>query len=267
MLTCGKRTFKWLVLCWFLFVFSGSPGYLQGESEVHKDVWRNDTVFQYSTLTALFGGLLDGELTVGELLKKGNTGLGTFNALDGEMIVLDGKVYKVKASGGNAYLMPESEKIPFAVVTDFKSDFSTKLGKPLDYKELQDYLDTLLPSENLFYALRIEGAFSYVKARSVPPQEKPYPPLKEIAKMETRFEFKDVEGVLVGFRFPAFMEDLNVPRYHLHFLTGDRKKGGHLLDCRVAQVVVQLDYISGFDLSLPKSKEFFKMSVAQEAHD
>lgn len=45
-------------------------------------------LFQYSTLEALLGGVYDGEVTVGELLTHGDFGLGTFNSLDGEMIIL-----------------------------------------------------------------------------------------------------------------------------------------------------------------------------------
>ncbi len=250
-----------------LLVFYGRSAFLYSQKEVRVDVWRNYSVYQYSTLGALLGGLLDGELTVDKLLKEGNLGLGTFNALYGEMVVVDGKAYRVKSIDGKAYPVRGDEKIPFAVVTDFKEDVTVKLAKPLDYRQLQQYLDTLLPSKNLFYACRVEGKCSFVKTRSVPAQKKPYPPLSEIAKIESRFTFKDVDGIMVGFRFPAFMKALNVPQYYMHFLTSGKKRGGHLLECKVSEVVIGIDYISDFDMDLPKSEDFQKMKVATDAKD
>ena len=50
-------------------------------------------------MTALLDGIYDGEMTIGELLGKGNFGIGTFDALDGEMIILDGVCYQLRGDG------------------------------------------------------------------------------------------------------------------------------------------------------------------------
>ena len=90
------------------------------------------------------------------------------------------------------------------------------------------------PPKTCFYAVMIQGEFSYVKTRSVPAQEKPYPPLAEVTKNQPTFEFTDVTGTMVGFRCPPYVTGINVPGYHLHFLTDDRTAGGHLLEFTVA---------------------------------
>jgi acetolactate decarboxylase len=61
-----------------------------------------------------------------------------------------------------------------------------------------------------------------------------------------------VPGVMVGFFVPNFMGAVNPPGYHFHFLSGDRKAGGHLLDCEMKKVKIEIDYISNFSMFLPE---------------
>lgn len=142
---------------------------------VHAEVPR-DVLFQVSTLDALLAGIYDGEMTYGELEEHGGFGLGTFNQLDGEMVALDGEFYQVKEDGA-AYPVPDSARTPFAVVTFFEPDQELSVTGPVDYEGLKRELDDSLPTKNIFYALRIEGEFDYLKVRSVPKQTKPYKPL------------------------------------------------------------------------------------------
>jgi acetolactate decarboxylase len=221
----------------------------------------SDTIFQNSTINALLEGLYDDDVTFKQLHNHGNLGLGTFNKLDGEMVAVDGEFYKIKAADGFAYPVPDNEKTPFSVVTYFNADSSTVLKKSLNLEELLKYIDALLPSGNIFYAFRIEGTFSYVKTRSVPPQVKPYPRLAVVVKTQSIFEFKYVQGYLVGFWFPFYMKDINIPGYHLHFLSKDKKRGGHLLECQTTRIKIEIDHISGFRLLLPKSTDFRKMML------
>ena len=202
-------------------------------------------LFQYSTIQRPDGGVYDGDLTYGELAKHGDFGLGTFNALDGEMIALDGKFYQIK-SDGVAYPVSDSMKTPFADVTFFNADQTVTIDEPLNFRQLEAYLEKLLPSLNLAYAVRIEGVFPYIKTRSVPRQQRPYPPLVEAAKNQTVFEFQNVKGVMVGFWAPKYLAGVNVAGYHLHFITADRQAGGHLLDCRVADARVAIGNLGEF---------------------
>jgi len=205
----------------------------------------------------------DGEITYEELKQHGDFGIGTFNGLDGEMIGLEGKFYQIKADG-IAYPVDSLLKAPFAVVTFFEPDKSVLLNQGLDYNQLTQYLDNLLPTKNIFYAVKIEGVFRYIKTRSAPKQNQPYPPLVEVVKNQPTFEFHDVEGTIVGFRCPVYMEGINVPGYHLHFITGDKKAGGHLLECQIKNAKIELDYTSEFYMALLESSEFYEVDLAKE---
>ncbi len=245
------RIIRYLLVVIFLSITIYGCSHLQG----NKDV-----VFQTSTINALLEEAYDGDLTSKELKKYGDFGIGTFNGLDGEMIELEGKVYQIKANG-IAYSVDDSMKTPFAVVTFFEPDKVVLLGESLGYKQLEQYLDNLLPTKNIFYAFKIEGVFNYIKTRSVPKQNKPYPRLVEVVRNQPTFEFHNVKGTIAGFRFPGYMEGINVPGYHFHFITEDRKAGGHLLECQLQNVRIEIDYTSESYMVLPKSGDFYKADL------
>jgi len=217
-------------------------------------------LFQTSTLQALMAGVYDGDLTFQALARHGDFGLGTFEALDGEMIALDGTFYQIKADG-RVYPVAGAMKTPFAAVTFFKAGKTHMIEMPLTYQQLLDYVDRLLPSPNLPYAIRVEGLFTAVKTRSIPRQQKPYPPLAAAAKKQAVFELANVKGVIVAFRYPAYLAGVNMPGYHCHFITADRRAGGHLLDCRVEGATVAVDALPNFYLRLPDIQEFLKSDL------
>ncbi|MCW4033542.1 MAG: acetolactate decarboxylase [Candidatus Bathyarchaeota archaeon] len=222
-----------------------------------------DIIYQTSTINALVEGVYDGDITFEELRKHGDFGLGTFNQLDGEMIALDGDFYQIK-SNGIAYLVDDSMLTPFSIVTFFESDDEILLQKSKNYSELEHYLDDLLPTENIFYAIKIEGTFDYIKARSVPGQNKPYSNLTIVVQNQSIFEFNDVNGTIVGFRTPEYVGGINVPGYHLHFITNDKQAGGHVLEFEIENVSVNIDYTSDFYLVLPENKEFYEHESIKE---
>jgi len=209
-----------------------------------------DILFQTSTINTLFEGVYDGNMTYMELKKHGDVGIGTFNGLDGEMIGLDGKFYQIKVDG-MAYHVNDSMGTPFAIVTFFETDSSVLLDESLNYTQFEQYLDDLLPIEDIIYAFKIDGVFEYIKTRSVPKQNEPYPPFDEVVKNQTIFEFHDTTGTIVGFRFPDYMEGINVPGYYFHFITEDRTSGGHLLDCQLQNVSIEIDYTFEFYMVMP----------------
>src|SRR5215210_2701941 len=207
-------------------------------------------LFQTSTVEALLDGNYDGDLTFAELGARGDFGLGTFDALDGEMIGLDGAFYQVKADG-RAYEVDEQTRTPFAVVTFFEPGRIETLDGPMDYAALQAHLDRNLADPTTVYAVRVDGDFDYVKTRSVPRQRKPYPPLAEVVERQPTFELHDVAGSLVGFRFPLYAQGLNVAGYHFHFITSDRSAGGHVLEFRLARGELRVDSEAELQLELP----------------
>jgi acetolactate decarboxylase len=130
---------------------------------------------------------------------------------------------------------------------------------------LQAYLDAKLPTANIFYAFIIKGKFSYMKTRSVPAQQKPFPPLVEVTQKQPVFEFNGVEGTLVGFRCPAYVNGINLPGYHLHFLNTTKDAGGHVLEFKIIQAEAQVDYISEFKLILAGQEgDFYKIDLSKD---
>jgi len=221
------------------------------------------TLTQVSTIDALLGGVYDGKMSIGQLKLYGDTGLGTFDALDGEMLMADATAYRIR-SDGSVQIAGPAETTPFAAVTFFNADLEKTLPGCTGMEELTRQIDAVLPTPNLIYVLRIEGTFKEVITRSVPRQEKPYKPLTEIVKSQPTFKFENVEGVVVGIRCPAFMKGINVPGYHLHFLTKDRKAGGHVLDISVSHAVVKVDTTSNFYMVLPEDQDFYKVDMEKD---
>ena len=218
--------------------------------DLSSDKRARHTLFQSSTIDALLEGKYDGDVSFAELEERGDLGLGTLDALDGEMIALEGSFYQVKADG-RAYEIDKRTRTPFAVVTFFEPNLSRMLATPMDYEALVAFLDRLVSGEASCYAVRVDGWFSYVKTRSVPRQRKPYPPLAEVVQHQPTFEIHDVPGSLVGFRFPHYAQGLNVAGYHFHFITADRSTGGHVLKFRLARGELRIDREADLRLELP----------------
>ena len=211
-----------------------------------------DVLYQVSTINVLLDGGYDGMMTFGRLKKHGDIGIGTFDKLDGESIMLDGVVYQASADG-KVQLVPDSMTTPFACVTCFQADETLDLKDIKSLEALKTALDAKITTRTVFYAVRIDGVFADVKYRSVPKQAKPYPKLAEVAKTQPVFERKNIKGTLVGFWCPELAKALNVPGWHLHFLSDDRQSGGHLLDCNMVEGRAQLDLTSEFFVMLPTS--------------
>ena len=223
-----------------------------------------ETLTQVSTIDALMAGLYDGVISSGQLKGYGDFGIGTFEALDGEMVILEGRIYQVKADGV-ASIVNDSLGVPFAAVTFFDSDREVNIASGTDYAGFQAILDQNIISNNIFVAVKLNGNFSYVKTRSVPGQVKPYPLLADVTQKQSVFEFNNVSGTIVGFRCPPYVNGVNVPGYHLHFLTNDSKAGGHLLDFTVNEVSTSVDYTSEFLMILPdESSDFYKLDLSQD---
>jgi acetolactate decarboxylase len=235
-----KRRY-WMLIVLLLFVINSGC--------LKKD---KDIIFQVSTITTLLDGGYDGVLSFRDLKKQGDFGIGTFNALDGEMIAVDGEFYQIK-SDGNVYSVAADVLTPFAIVTDFTADKTLEINEVVTLQKLKEILDKNLKDKNIFYAIKILGEFTLIKTRSVPRQEKPFKPLVDIVKNQPVFEYKNIKGTLVGFWCPLFIKGVNVPSYHFHFISEDKKVGGHLLDLEIKKVVINIDETSDFFMKLPEN--------------
>jgi acetolactate decarboxylase len=246
-----------------MLFFSIALSCRQSSDELRKN---KDVLFQYSTLSSLMAGVFDGDMTYAELKQQGDFGLGTFNALDGEMIEIDHQVYQIKSDGA-ANPADDKLKAPFAVVTYFEADQTVKITEPMDYGQLKNYVDSLLPTKNIPYAIKITGTFATMQTRSVPRQEKPYPRLSEVIAKQPKFDFQNIEGTLSGFRLPDYMNVANAPGYHFHFITADRKAGGHVLDCQVQKATVEIDYTNEWCTVLPGDSAFYKVNMSNDVQN
>lgn len=227
---------------------AGSP--LAGQLHAYRPA---PELYQAGVIDALLAGGYDGFLTLSELLRAGDFGLGTFDHLDGELVVLDGLAYQVPADG-KVRRADLRTTTPFAQVARFRPLQSFALPAGATLKDVEQALDKELGDPNVFAAARVEADFATLTARSVPAQNPPYRPLAEVAKGQSVFPFAGVSGTLVGLRGPAFAKGLGVPGWHWHFLTRNRDRGGHVMDFRFSEGGGRagLMAIRGLRLALPK---------------
>ena len=223
-------------------------------------------LFQASTIGALLEGGFEGDLSFAELAARGDLGLGTLDHLDGEMVALDGEFFRADVDG-RLSRVPAEAKTPFAVVTRFDPSVDARLpDEELDHEALLEHLDRLIPASASSCAIRLDGRFDLVRARSVPRQEPPYRPLTEVVADQHVFELANVEGTMVGFRFPAYVEGIEVAGYHLHFASADRDRGGHVLGSRSRRLRVRLDPSNDLHVELPPRVDLADPDLAAETH-
>lgn len=220
-------------------------------------------IFQSSLMSGLIAGVYDGEMTLGELFTHGDFGLGTFNQLDGEMIAFDREAHQLHADGSANIALPE-QRTPFAVVTHFKPSIDMDLNEPLSHRDIQQLINYLVPSDNLFLTIRLDGEFELVRTRTVPKQTRPYRPMLEAIAEQPTFDFTDTLGTMVGFRCPDYLQGVNVAGYHIHYINDRRDGGGHVLEYRLHHARLQLGLVSKLRIDLPRTREFMDADLTPE---
>ncbi len=216
-------------------------------------------------VNAIVEGIYEEHIPFSQIKRHGDFGLGTFDKLDGEMVMLDGRVFQMRADGCVAEVGDDA-LTPFACVTFYRPERYLELDGELSYDDFLRRLQESLPSPNIFYAFRIEGEFAHMKVRSVPKSEC-YIPLVEIAKEQPVFEFSDIRGTLAGFYTPDFMASVSVPGMHLHFLSDDLAHGGHLLNCRPRRVRAGIQPIYTVELALPTTPYYLGWDFRRDVRD
>lgn len=212
-------------------------------------------ITQVNTIDSLLAGVYDGNVTLAELGRSGDCGIGTFDRLDGEMLLLDGVFYQI-GSDGKVRRPSGGVTTPFAAVVRFEPELTETLG-PASYAKVRDRVDALIPNRNLFAAVRLHGTFRRMHTRSVPAQEKPYPPLAEVTKHQPEFELENVKGTVFGFRLPQYVKGINVPGYHLHFIDDAHTCGGHILGFELESGVLSVETLHRFTMILPEDSAAF----------
>jgi len=220
------------------------------------------SIYLCSPANALVEGIYEEKIPFTEIKKHGDFGIGTFDHLDGEMIMLDGTIYQITGDG-HVHEVDEKTLTPFACVTFYRPLTHDEIDREMAYPDFLEWLGTLMPSPNLFYAIRIDGLFAHVAVRSVPKQEN-YRPLVEVTADQPVFSFDNVTGSLAGFFTPSFMSSVNVPGLHLHFLSADRSRGGHLLECVPREGRAGIQFIHTLELSLPMSLDYLTLDFQRD---
>ncbi len=221
---------------------------------------RTGSLFLCAPISALDDGVYRQRIPLKTIREHGDFAAGTFDDLDGELVMLDGRTYQLTA-GGHVNEVGDDATTPFACVTYFEPISHDDLTVEMEWGDFRDWIMDLLPSPNLVYALRIEGRFAEVTvdARSAPATEVPDVVAVDDAEAGVRrgaaapavVTFTEVDGVLAGFYTPGYLRSLNRPGLHLNFLSADRGRGGHLLECRPRQARAQVQFLTGVELGLP----------------
>ena len=224
-------------------------------------------MYQVSTLQALALGYSRAVITVEELLQKGDAGLGTFEDVNGEMIVMEGRCYRADQNGQVTVVPPETG-VPFAAVAGLCGEQRFSLDAMPDIEAVRTELTRKIEERfglNSMHVVRIDGEFEKVDARSEAPYRSHHVSLKEILSGNQKaFVFENVRGSLVGVYFPDYMDGINMPGWHLHFLSEDRTKGGHVFDVSIRTGEAKVDKLNGIEIDLPKEAAFDTYSLKQD---
>jgi acetolactate decarboxylase len=163
------------------------------------------------------------------------------------------------------YIVPDNATTPLATVTHFNRDFAVTTDQPMNFSVFSTVMSDRLPSRNMIYAVRMHGTFPFIKVRAIPAQQKPYPTLTDAAKTQSVYTYAGEDGTIVGFFTPVFFKQINVVGYHLHFLSDDRRTGGHILDVTVpANITVEYDMTPQFTMVLPTSGSFTGVDLSYD---
>lgn len=232
-----------------------------------KLILANNVIFQVSTYSALMEGVYRGEFTYEKLMDHGDFGLGTFNDIDGEMVALDGKFYKTSGVLGSANRVTPSEKTPYAVVTFFKNNRAISVTDQKSLLELGHFLQSNMNNRNTPYAMKVEGKFDYLKLRNLKKQRPPFRILSKAAKEQYVFELKNVEGTLVGFWYPEYLNGINMGGFHFHFIDKERKVGGHVLKVELHSGKAFIQPCEQTLIDFPGTNNFNKADLMRSVED
>ena len=217
-------------------------------------------MYQVSTSAALVQGVYQGCVTVGKIKEHGNFGLGTYDELDGEGLMLDGHVYQ--ALGDGSVIEPaDSATAPFWVSAEFEADRNAAIDSVDNWEELCAQIDHLRRSENLFTAIRIDGIFDEIHYR-VACKSAPGTDLVTATSHQAEFTLKNVQGTLLGFWAPTYARTFNIPGYHLHLLSADHQHGGHVLGIQAKNLKLQVMDADNLIMALPESPGFLKADLS-----
>lgn len=238
-------------------------------SAQQQSAYDRETIYQVALLQSLTQGYYDGIIKVSELKEHGDIGIGTFEGVNGEMIVLDGKVYQALGDG-TVKEADDNETVPFSNVTFFDKDSSEELSNIGDVNALKEKLTAIVEANgrNLFYFVKVSGTFNQMNVRSELKQEKPYKTLDKALETDQReFSYDNISGTVVALYCPDYMNGLNTPGWHFHFISDDKTKGGHILDLKFDKATAEYDATPEFEMCLTDNNDFQQMELSKDVSD
>jgi acetolactate decarboxylase len=223
------------------------------------------TFFQYNIWGAFVNRVFDGDLSVRQLQSKGDIGLGSFDLLDGEMVMLDGITYRIREDGVVS-VGDKEDQIVYADATFFRKENEFTTNEELNYENLRKVLNSRIPSPNNFYAFKITGEFDNIKLGGLHKQTQPFTKgLDYLIPNRPVFEGKKIKGTMVGFYCPPFIGDINTAGYHFHFISDDKKLGGHIMEIGATSFLnVAMQKLVNYEFRLPQSQDFEKVQLDKQ---
>ena len=209
---------------------------------------------QFSFVDALVAGLYEGAFSAATVASRGTLGVGCGEALDGELVLIDDELWVCRADGVTR--VDADAHIPFAEVTQFDPTFTHEITTRTTEAEFEALVDALVPSHNLFYALRLEGDFESVTVREAVQQQRPFRGLADAVKDQHESLIPETTGTLLGFKGPDVFQGLSVADYHLHYLSNDRDSGGHSMDFVLRRGTLRMEAYAAFTLRLPETESY-----------
>ncbi len=224
-------------------------------------LYKSGKIYQASTMSALLAGVYDGILGYDQIRQHGNYGIGTFDHLDGEMIGFNGHFYRLR-SGCPAIPVTSDDQIAYCTLAYFQPQITKKADRAMNRQDFENLLKSIVPSENLFYAVCIEGTFKEVSTRTVSYQ-KEHIPMTEAVQTQQVVQFQNIRGTMVGFWTPIYAQGISVPGYHFHFIDETLQKGGHVFDYIVDSVNISVDQKTHMDLYTPDTELFLHAELSR----
>jgi acetolactate decarboxylase len=253
------------IILFCLTVFSMACNNTSPLNETDKTTDKiSNEFYHYSIWAALVNKIYDGNLTVKEAKTHGDIGIGAYNGVDGELVMMDGVLYQIPSSG-KVNIATDGMRIPYLNTTFFTKEISYELNDRMNYDSLRKKIQLHFPSRNFFYAFKIHGEFDTLKLGSMQKQEKPYQQaLDSLLPHRPRFDHTNISGTMVGFWCPDFIGEINVAGFHLHFISDDKKTGGHVMEFTGRNFKIDMDKLTSYRFVLPDTHEYEKVNLEKK---
>lgn len=221
-----------------------------------------DTIYHLSTYGALFSGNLDGFESIKNLKEKGDFGIGGITGLDGEVLIINNEAYHFDING-DAKIIDENELSPKMIVSFFNPNKTTFIEENMNYQKFTDSLINSFTSKNVMYAIKFDGYFKEIQTKCYPKQNSPYNDLTKMAKERSILDLKNIYGTLVGFYIPEYLNEVSGVDFHFHFISMDKKNGGHVIDFILDSGTLKIDAKHKLQVILPNCPKFYNSNLSK----